>query len=215
MNLQNFLCEVIHCYRKSCCVFFFSFRVLTNHSKKVSEMDGILDQHLEEAIRPDLVQRFHEHSNSVVNTIKFTYEVKENDHSPFLDVMVHWDEDGRLSTSVYRKKTHTNNSHHPSNHKSAVVHTLLKRADRLSSSLVDRSEEEQQVMKVMKEWRIVTKNISSGDYMYVTDITTPWTVNLNQLLLLFSPTYRGCLIPSKGYCKMILALKPSSDLLDP
>ena len=54
------------------------------------------------------------------------------------------------------RRTHTNqylsfDSHHPSNHKSAVVHTLLKWADRLSSSLVDCSEEEQHVMKALVE----------------------------------------------------------------
>ena len=84
------------------------------------------------AIRLDLVQKFFKQLNSVVNTISFTYKVEENSHLPFLDVMVH----GRLSTSVYRKKTHANqylsfDSHHPSNHKSAAVHTLLKWADRL------------------------------------------------------------------------------------
>ena len=73
--------------------------------------------------------------------------------------MVHQDEDGRLSTSaLQRKKTLANqylsfDSHHPSNYKSTVVRTLLKWADRLSSSLVDCSEEEQQVMKVLMENR--------------------------------------------------------------
>ena len=39
--------------------------------------------------------------------IKFTVEVEDNNKLPVLDVMVTRHEDGTMSTSVYRKKTHT------------------------------------------------------------------------------------------------------------
>ena len=98
------------------------------------------------AIKLNLLQEFHDHLNSIVGSIQFTYEVEENGCLPFLDILVQRDDDGCLSTSVYRKKTHTDqylgfHSHHPSSHKAAVVSTLLKRAERLSSSLVQQSEE--------------------------------------------------------------------------
>ena len=102
------------------------------------------------AIEPQLMHKFHQHLNSVVNSIKFTFEVEVDDHLPFLDVIVRRDSDGLISTSVYRKKTHTDQylqfaSHHPTTNKSFVVRTLFHGAERLSSSLVECSEEEEHV----------------------------------------------------------------------
>ena len=75
---------------------------------------------------------------------------------PFLDVQLCRDTDGTIGTSVYRKSTHTNQylsfaSHHPTAHKVAVVRTLMSRASALSSSGVERVEEEVKIVEALKE----------------------------------------------------------------
>ena len=67
---------------------------------------------------------------------------------PFLDVMLQRGEDGSISTSVYCKPTHTDkyldfSSHHPIAHKVSVVKTLFSRADTLSSSPTNISDEQE------------------------------------------------------------------------
>ena len=107
-------------------------------------------------IKPNLIQSFHDHLNSIVSSIMFTYELEDDNCLPFLDVLVRKDSDGNLSTSVYRKRTHTDQylnfqSHHPLCHKSAVASTLFTRADRLSSSLVDRMAEQERVTRSLRK----------------------------------------------------------------
>ncbi len=60
-----------------------------------------------------------------------------------------------VSNSVYRKATHSNQylsfrSHHPMAHKVAVVRTLMTRAENLSSSGVERTEEEKHVTDALR-----------------------------------------------------------------
>ena len=60
-------------------------------------------------------------------------EVECGGRIPFLDVLVTRESDGSISTSVYRKPTHTDkyldfDSHHPLSHKRSVANTLLGRA---------------------------------------------------------------------------------------
>lgn len=62
--------------------------------------------------------------NSIDEHIQFTVEKEENDSLPFLDSLLTHESDGSISTSVYRKKTHTDqylqfSSHHP------LAHTTL------------------------------------------------------------------------------------------
>ena len=52
---------------------------------------------------------FFHHINSIDENIKFTAETTKADGSiPFLDTLVTPQSDGSLSTTVYRKPTHTN-----------------------------------------------------------------------------------------------------------
>ena len=80
------------------------------------------------------------HINTIEPSIRFTLE-RENVEGclPFLDVLLHHNNDGTLFTSVYRKPTHTDkylnfDSHHPLMHKVAVVRTLVSRANALCST---------------------------------------------------------------------------------
>ena len=84
-------------------------------------------------------QGFLQHINSVDPAIRFTMEDNKEDGSiPFLDTIVKPEADGTLSTTVYRKPTHTNqysqwDSHHHLSAKFSVVHTLSHRASTMCS----------------------------------------------------------------------------------
>ena len=89
---------------------------------------------------------FLEHLNSIRPSIQFTMELEDDRKLPFLDVMVTRCED-RLSTSVYRKKTHTDRYiHFLSNHhdrvKRGVIQCLRSRATRICEAKDLEAEEE-------------------------------------------------------------------------
>ncbi len=70
------------------------------------------------------VQPFLNHLNSIEETINFTVELESNGELYFLDTTVKHNSNGTLSTTVFRKKTHTDKylsfaSHHPIAHKIA------------------------------------------------------------------------------------------------
>ncbi|KAK3745690.1 hypothetical protein QZH41_001147, partial [Actinostola sp. cb2023] len=71
--------------------------------------------------------------------IKFTVERYSDDGLPFLDTLNKVLDDGTIDVSIYRKKTHTDHrylhfsSHHPPQHKAAVVRTLVYRTNNLLS----------------------------------------------------------------------------------
>ena len=84
-------------------------------------------------------QDFLQHINSVDPAIRFTVEDNKEDGSiSFLDTFVKPEADGRLSITVYRKPTHTNqylqwNSNHYLSAKFSVIHALSHRAKTVCS----------------------------------------------------------------------------------
>ena len=78
---------------------------------------------------------FLDHINNLGPNIQFTTEDAKPDGSlPFLDTLIHKQPDNSLSTSVYRKPTHTDlylqwNSHHHLSAKYCVINTLRHRAN--------------------------------------------------------------------------------------
>ena len=73
------------------------------------------------ALPESLIQQFLDNFNSIEQSIKFTFEAEENEKLAFLDTVITHHKDGSLTTSVYRKKTHTDKhlsfqSHHPIAH---------------------------------------------------------------------------------------------------
>ena len=75
--------------------------------------------------------------------------------SPSFDTLVRHHPDGSLTTSIYRKRTHTDKylnfqSHHPLAHKLSVIRTLFSRADSICSSLIERSTEELHITQALR-----------------------------------------------------------------
>ena len=70
------------------------------------------------------IDEFHKHLNSIETVIQFTKEIQQENKLPFLDIHLTKEDDGTISTSVYCKKTHTDqylhfSSHHQIAHKQA------------------------------------------------------------------------------------------------
>ncbi|XP_071494784.1 uncharacterized protein [Diadema antillarum] len=77
-----------------------------------------------------------EFMNTREPTIKFTSEQETQGSIAFLDTLVHRDTGGKLSTTIYRKPTHTDqylafNSHHPTSAKRGVIRCLYDRANKI------------------------------------------------------------------------------------
>ena len=109
------------------------------------------------ALPRNMVESFHSHLNSIEPCIQLTVEEESADRMlPLLYIQVGRDLNGTVTTSVYRKATHTEQylsfaSHHLVAHKAAVVRTFMGRADTLSSSGVQQAEEEEKVVEALKE----------------------------------------------------------------
>ena len=102
------------------------------------------------------MQQFLRHLNSIEPCIHFTAEEETEGKLPFLDVCLQRDDNGSLTTSVFRKATHTNqylsfDSHHPVAHNAAVVRTLMHRASTLSSNSLERVAEEKKVLEALRD----------------------------------------------------------------
>ena len=93
-------------------------------------------------------KKLQQHMNTVdpTGSIIFTREDEENNSMPFLDAKFTRKEDGSMKSTVYRKKTHTDQylnfaSHHPKQQKLGVVRTLMHRSETITSEEGDKKEE--------------------------------------------------------------------------
>ena len=101
-----------------------------------------------------LLEDFHTHLNSQNKHIQFTKEGATENKLPFLDALSIQENDGHVSTRVYRKPTHTDqylnwDSNHHLEHKRSVVRTLFRRADKIITSEEDKKAEKEHVSKVL------------------------------------------------------------------
>jgi len=79
------------------------------------------------------------HLNEIENSINLTMEQEKDNCISFLDIKITSTDKGTISTTIYRKPTHSNrylnfNSNHPIEHKSAVINSLVYSANYLISS---------------------------------------------------------------------------------
>ncbi|KXJ05045.1 hypothetical protein AC249_AIPGENE1645 [Exaiptasia diaphana] len=84
--------------------------------------------------------------------IIFTIERYSDKGLPFLDTLNTVNQDGSIQVSMYRKKKNTDrylhfDSHHPSKHKAAVVHTLAYRKESLLSDETSKRKEQEHLEK--------------------------------------------------------------------
>ena len=102
---------------------------------------------------------FLQHLNSIHNNIKFTCEeVRDDGSMPFLDIIITPKEDGSLSTSVFRKPTHTDlylqwDSHHTISSKYSVAGTLYHRAKTICSDPQLQKKEEDHLCQALQKCR--------------------------------------------------------------
>ena len=141
------------------------------------------------AVNSSLVQTLQHHLNNIEPSIQFAVERETNRKIYFLDVTACRQDNGRLSTKVYRKPTHTerylsSHSHHPVAHKRAVVKSLTDRARTIPSSSDQRS----------KEMKRVTAALVANGYpkRFVIDVGKP--KRLAQQLSTTAPD------AAKGFC---------------
>ena len=100
------------------------------------------------------VDDFLQHLNNQQPSIRFTMETEKDNKLAFLDTAVLREPDGRLTISVYRKPTHTDqylayNSHHPQSVKRGIVKCLYERAKRLVTKPSIISEEKKHLSSVL------------------------------------------------------------------
>ena len=115
---------------------------------------------------------FLQHLNSIHQNIKFTCEeVRDDGSMPFLDILVTPKEDGSLSTSVFRKPTHTDlylqwDSQHTISSKYSVAGTLYHRAKIVCSDPQLQKKEEEHLCQALQKckypiWAINRARIKS------------------------------------------------------
>ena len=101
-------------------------------------------------LKVEFINRFLDHLNTMHEKIKFTMEEEEGKSIPFLDTRIHVKEDRTIRTTVYRKKTHTNqylnfNSNHHIRQKLGIISTLERRMETIVQE-EDSKEEEKELI---------------------------------------------------------------------
>ena len=129
------------------------------------------------------IEQFHQHINSIEPSIQFTIEEESNGSIPFLDTRVIRHDNGSLSTTVFRKQTHTDRyldftSHHPLAHKAAVVRTLLARADKVCTFVTDKDAEREHVTRALQNTGYPRSMVDQN--RYTTSLPPPPSQEKNQ-----------------------------------
>ena len=106
------------------------------------------------ALCDSLIDELTAHINSIDPAIQFTREEEVNKTLPMFDTLTRRNEEGKLSFSVYRKPTHTDqylqfDSNQPLQHKLGVIRTLHHRCMMLCTEEDDKMKEIEHLKKVL------------------------------------------------------------------
>ena len=159
------------------------------------------------------VESFLNHLNSIDHHIQFTKEDSRPDGSmPFLDILITPKEDGSLSTTVYRKPTHTDlylqwDSNHTIISKYSVVGTLHPRAQVICSSPELLQQEEKHLHQALTkckypEWALNRAKIrAKANKTRRQNNNTSNNVNsISQMPYMVIPYYKGLSESLKKIC---------------
>ena len=114
-------------------------------------------------LNKDHINDFHSHLYSICSHIQFTIEKEHNFFLPFLDVLVKRNSrngntttHSLLSTTIYRKPTHTYRylhytSHHPKHQKLTVAKTLLSREN---THITDKTQKHSELQNIRSTLRL-------------------------------------------------------------
>ena len=172
------------------------------------------------------------HLNSIEPSIQFTCELEKDRVLPFLDVLIHRNQNGSISTSVFHKPMHTHRyldftSHHPIAHKAAVIRTLQCRAMAISSSPSAVNQELSDISKVLVSNGYPTKFINrvfqrsrtsstTGDnHTSVSSVVIPYISGFSEAVrrILATVNIRVIFRPHNTLRQQLVKIKDSTPLL--
>ena len=156
---------------------------------------------------------FLEHINYIDEHIQFASEEQREDGSmPFLDILIKPNGDGCLSTTVYRRPTHTDlylqlDSHHTIPSKYSVIGTLHHRVQTICSNPQLLQQEEDHLYRTLTKckypaWAIIRIKIKTKTSAQNKDRRnkTNSGININQNPYIVVPYYRGLSESLKMVC---------------
>ena len=180
------------------------------------------------ALPREHVQDFHAHLNTIEASIQFTVEEETDNTLPFLDTRITHHSDGSLTTTVFRKNTHTDKyldfrSHHPLAHKVAVARTLFHRAEKICTDFPEKEKEKKHVTQALqnngyprslmtKNWRPTTTIPRNPDQDTPTAyVTLPYIRHLSETIRrILSPLgIRTCFRPHCTLRQTLVRVKDS------
>ena len=99
---------------------------------------------------------FFDHINNLELSKKFTMETKNDNQLHFLGTLIERSKNGELSSSIFRKPTHTDRysnfrSDYPLQHKRAVFDTLMQRAVTLPSHKLEKRKQIKYIKTALKK----------------------------------------------------------------
>ena len=98
----------------------------------------------------------HINQTDPTGNIKFTMEKETNNQQAMLDVLVKRNQNGTVTTTIFRKATHTDQylnftSHHPLHQKLGVVRSLIDRKDTIVTDPEEKNKEETHIEAALKK----------------------------------------------------------------
>ena len=145
-------------------------------------------------IKRILLQQFKEHLNKQNQYLKWTEEVEVDNQLAFLETKVHKREDGSVQTTIFRKKTHTDqylqfSSNHHIQHKLGIYSCFKNRAETLISKEEDIPEEIEYVKTALKrcghpEWIFNREKNDDPKVVpeYVGEVKIPYVKSVSEKL---------------------------------
>ena len=157
------------------------------------------------AVHKDEIDDFHEHLNRQNADIQFTKEIEVNGKIPFLDCLVTRN-DNKLSTTVYRKPTHTDrlldqSSYNPTSHKATTIQTLTRRSQLVCDSPDRLADENNYLDNVFNKnnynkdfvrrntYKNTEPNVTNNDPTPVTTVTIPYVRGTSETIARILQTY--------------------------